>query len=177
MAKFSSNETVPLSFPTEVPVKQSATVQPIHLPLHSQPNNAESKPGWEAIQLAKHHDPRGNLSVIQSDLDIPFSINRVYYLYDVPGGASRAGHANRRCHQFLVAMTGSFDVHLKNGEHQESFHLNRSYYGLYIPPMTWRDIDNFSSGAVCMALSSHPYDPDDYYRDYDDYLAAIGHSK
>lgn len=133
--------------------------------------------GWQKIELSKFHDPRGNLSVIQSELDVPFNINRVYYLYDVPGGASRAGHANRRCHQFLVAMTGSFDVHLQNGDKKESFHLNRSYYGLYIPPMTWRDIDNFSSGAVCMALSSHPYDPEDYYRDYDEYLAALDTSQ
>jgi len=107
-------------------------------------------------------DPRGNLSVIESGIHVPFEVKRVFYLYDVPGGACRAGHALKTCHQFIIAMSGSFDVSLDDGREQRRFHLNRSYFGLYVPPMIWRDIDNFSSGSVCLALASHLYSPDDY---------------
>lgn len=125
------------------------------------------------IDLPKIADPRGNLTFVESNRHIPFSLARVFYLYDVPGGANRAGHALKRCEQFLIAMSGSFDVTLDDGTRKEVFHLNRSYYGLYIPPMIWREIDNFSSGAVCLALASHYYDADDYYRDYDAFLKAV----
>ena len=98
------------------------------------------------IDLPRINDPRGNLTFIENDRHIPFEIKRVYYLYDVPGGSLRAGHAHKTLRQFLIAMSGSFDVTVDDGQHKMKFHLNRSYYGLYIPPMIWREIDNFSSG-------------------------------
>jgi glyoxylate utilization-related uncharacterized protein len=119
-------------------------------------------------------DPRGNLTFVEGQQHVPFDIQRVYYLYDVPGGASRAGHAHKELQQVLIAMSGSFDVELDDGREQRKFQLNRSYYGLYIPPMVWRKIDNFSSGSVCMALASLPYDEADYYRNYQDFLNSIG---
>jgi hypothetical protein len=124
------------------------------------------------IDLPKISDPRGNLTFVESDRHIPFTIKRVFYLYDVPGGAHRAGHALRICQQFIVAMSGSFDVILDDGKAKKRFHLNRSYYGLYIPPLIWREIDNFSSGSVCLALVSELYSEQDYYRDYDAFLQA-----
>ena len=119
------------------------------------------------------HDPRGNLTFIEGTRHIPFEIKRVYYLYDVPGGAVRAGHAHKTLHQVLIAISGSFDVLLDDGKEQNRFHLNRSYFGLYIYPLTWRVIDNFSSGAVCLSVVSDIYDESDYYRDYSDFLRAI----
>lgn len=124
------------------------------------------------IDLPKIADPRGNLTFIEGGNHIPFDIRRVFYLYDVPGGAERAGHALRNCHQFLIAMSGSFDVILYDGREKRRIHLNRSYYGLHIPPMIWREMDNFSSGSVCLALASELYDAGDYYRDYNEYLRA-----
>ncbi len=125
------------------------------------------------IDLPKIADPRGNLTFIEGDNHIPFAIKRVFYLYDVPGGADRAGHALKTCHQFLIAMSGSFDVILYDGREKRRVHLNRSYYGLHIPPMIWREIDNFSSGSVCLALASEPYEPNDYYREYNEYLRGL----
>lgn len=118
------------------------------------------------IELPKISDPRGNLSFIEGGRHVPFDIQRVYYLYDVPGGSDRGSHAHKSLHQFIVAMSGSFDVVLDDGAEKKRFHLNRSYYGLYVCPMMWRDLDNFSSGAVCMVLASTHYDADDYIRDY-----------
>ncbi len=126
------------------------------------------------IDLPKVQDPRGNLTFIESARHIPFRIERVYYLYDVPGGASRAGHAHKALHQFLIAMSGSFDVHLDDGREKRTFHLSRSYYGLYIAPGVWREIDNFSSGAVCLALASDIYREEDYYRVYEDFIRDVG---
>ena len=125
------------------------------------------------IDLPKISDPRGNLTIIESGRQIPFEIKRIYHLYDVPGGAHRAGHAHKVLQQLLVAMSGSFDVTLDDGRTKRKFHLNRSYQGLYIPPMIWRDIDNFSSGAVCMAVASEWFDEGDYYRAYEDFLKAV----
>ena len=125
------------------------------------------------IDLPKIHDARGNLTFIEGGRHVPFDIERVYYLYDVPGGSARAGHAHKVLEQLLVAMSGSFDVTLDDGVEKRKFHLNRSYFGLYVPNMVWREIDNFSSGAVCMALASSRYDEEDYYRDYNTYLAAV----
>lgn len=124
------------------------------------------------IELPKISDPRGNLSFIEGGQHIPFDINRVYYLYDVPGGSDRGSHAHKKLHQFIVAMSGSFDVVLDDGKEKKRFHLNRSYYGLYVCPMMWRDLDNFSSGAVCMVLASEHYNVADYIRDYDQFIAA-----
>jgi dTDP-4-dehydrorhamnose 3,5-epimerase-like enzyme len=125
------------------------------------------------VDLPNINDQRGNLTFIESGRHIPFDIKRTYYLYDVPGGASRAAHGHRNLHQLMISMSGSFDVTLDDGHNKKVFHLNRSYYGLYIPPMMWRDLDNFSSGAVCMVLASDYYDESDYFRDYSDFLNAV----
>ena len=125
------------------------------------------------IDLPRIEDPRGNLTFIENDRHIPFAVQRVYYLYDVPGGSLRAGHAHKTLQQFLIAMSGSFDVTVDDGQHKLKFHLNRSYYGLYIPPMIWREIDNFSSGSVCLALASDLYDEDDYYRHYPEFIKSV----
>ncbi|MEO8629049.1 MAG: FdtA/QdtA family cupin domain-containing protein [Betaproteobacteria bacterium] len=124
------------------------------------------------IDLPKILDTRGNLTFIESGRHLPFQFKRVYYLYDVPGGSERGGHAHRELHQFLIAMSGSFDVVLDAGRGRQRFHLNRSYYGLYIPPMVWRELENFSSGSVALALVSEYYDEDEYLRDYDEFLKA-----
>jgi dTDP-4-dehydrorhamnose 3,5-epimerase-like enzyme len=125
------------------------------------------------INLPRINDPRGNLTFIENDRHIPFEIKRVYYLYDVPGGSMRAGHAHKALHQFLIAMSGSFDVTVDDSQQKMKFHLNRSYYGLYIPPMIWREIDNFSSGSVCLALASDFFDEADYYRQYPEFKKAV----
>jgi len=126
------------------------------------------------IQLPKISDPRGNLTFVEGGNHIPFDIERVYYLYDVPGGSDRGAHAHKALHQLIIAMSGSFDVVLDDGREKKRFHLNRSYYGLYVCPMMWRELDNFSSGSVCLVLASNSYDEDDYYRDYAAYLTAMG---
>lgn len=118
------------------------------------------------VGLPRINDPRGNLTFIEANRHIPFDIRRVYYLYDVPGGAERGGHAHKALHQLIIAISGSFDIHLDDGHSKKTIHLNRSYNGLYVCPMIWREIDNFSSGAVCMVLASDFYDENDYYRDY-----------
>ena len=129
------------------------------------------------INLPVYNDPRGNLTFIESNNHIPFEIKRVYYLYDVPGGATRAAHGHKALHQLMIAMAGSFDITLDDGKSKKTYTLNRSYYGIYIPPMMWRDLDNFSSGAVCMVLASEYYDEADYYRQYDDFISAVRNVK
>jgi hypothetical protein len=126
------------------------------------------------VDLPKISDPRGNLTFIEGQRHVPFDIRRVYYLYDVPGGSERGGHAHKALHQLIVAMSGSFDVVLDDGRAKRRFHLNRSYYGLYVCPMIWRELDNFSSGSVCMVLASNLYDEADYYRDYQEFQSALG---
>jgi hypothetical protein len=125
------------------------------------------------VSLPVINNPKGNLTFIEGMQHIPFDIKRVYYLYDVPGGAERGGHGHRDLAQLIIAMSGSFDVVLDDGLEKRRFHLNRSYYGLYVCPMMWREIDNFSSGSVCMVLASTLYDEADYYRDYQDFLRAV----
>ena len=122
------------------------------------------------IDLPKIHDPRGNLTFIEGGSQAPFKIERVYYLYDVPGGAERGGHAHKGLHQLIIAMSGSFDVVLDDGKKKKRVHLNRSYTGLYVCPMIWRELDNFSSGSVCMVLASNKYDEADYFRDYAEFI-------
>jgi hypothetical protein len=120
------------------------------------------------------HDPRGHLTFIEGGNHLEWEIKRVYYIYDVPGGAARGGHAHRENEELLIAMSGSFDVVLNDGFVQQRFHLNRSHFGLYVPAMTWRNLENFSSGSVCMVVASHAYDEADYYRSLDDFLADTG---
>jgi hypothetical protein len=123
--------------------------------------------------LPRINDPRGNLTFVEAHRHVPFDIRRVYYLYDVPGGAERGGHAHRALHQLIIAMSGSFDIHLDDGRAKKTIHLNRSYNGLYVCPMIWREIDNFSSGAVCMVLASDFYDEKDYYRNYNLFIDDV----
>ena len=125
------------------------------------------------VDLPKITEPRGNLTFVEGNNHIPFDIKRVYYLYDVPGGAERGGHGHKALHQLIIAMSGSFDVVLDDGYEKKRFHLNRSYNGLYVCPMIWRELDNFSSGSVCMVLASNIYDESDYYREYISFLNAV----
>lgn len=125
------------------------------------------------VNLPKIAEPRGNLTFVEGERHVPFEIRRVYYLYDVPGGADRGGHAHKGLRQLIVSMSGSFDVILDDGREKQRFHLNRSYYGLYVCPMIWRELDNFSSGSVCLVLASNHYDESDYYRDYQEFLKAL----
>ena len=122
------------------------------------------------IDLPKIQDTRGNLTFVEGGRHVPFDIKRVYYLYDVPGGAERGGHAHKALNQLIIAMSGSFDITLDDGRAKKRVHLNRSYYGLYVCPMIWREMDNFSSGAVCLVLASNLYDESDYYREYNEFL-------
>jgi len=125
------------------------------------------------IELPKITDNRGNLTFIEGNKHIPFEIKRVYYLYDVPGGEKRGGHAHKHLQQLIIAASGSFDVILDDGFERKRYHLNRSYYGLYIPPMIWRELDNFSSGSVCLVLASEYYDENDYIRDYETFKKMV----
>jgi hypothetical protein len=124
------------------------------------------------INLPKISDARGNLTFIENNKQIPFGIQRVYYLYDVPGGAERGGHAHKELEQLIIASSGSFDVVLGDGKQEKRFHLNRPYFGLYVCPYIWRALDNFASGSVCTVLASRPYEEEDYFREYQDFLSA-----
>lgn len=124
-------------------------------------------------ELPRIQDPRGNLTFVEGGKQAPFDIRRVYYLYDVPGGSERGGHAHLQLHQLMIAMSGSFDIVLDDGFERKRVHLNRSYNALYIPPMTWRELDNFSSGSVCMVLASEHFDEADYIRDYSAFMVAV----
>lgn len=121
------------------------------------------------INLPKFLDSRGNLSFVEQENHIPFKICRTYWLYDVPGGEARGGHAYRENEEFIVAMSGSFDVHLDDGKEKNTFHLNRSYYGLYVPKGLWREMDNFSTNSVALVLASTRYDVNDYIREYGEF--------
>lgn len=122
------------------------------------------------INLPKIHDPRGNLTVAQEFTDVPFEIHRAYWVYDVPGGESRGGHAHKSLYQLLIATSGSFTVTLDDGQQKKTYLLNHPWQALLIQPGTWRTLDDFSSGAVCLCLASATFDEDDYIRDYDDFL-------
>ena len=129
------------------------------------------------VELPKITDAKGNLTFIESERHVPFNIARVYYLYDVPGGEERGEHAHKGLEQLIIAMSGSFDVVLEDGENRKRFHLNRAYYGLYNPPMTWRKLDNFSSGSVCLVLASDFYKVEDYIRDKEMFLRMVRQQK
>ncbi|WP_349884087.1 sugar 3,4-ketoisomerase [Bacteroides cellulosilyticus] len=122
------------------------------------------------IELDKHHHEKGNISVVENDRTIPFEVKRIYYLYDVPGGESRGGHAHKELSQLIVAVSGSFTITLDDGKVKRTFLLNRPYQGLYVVSGIWRTLDDFSSGAVCLVLASHIYDVNDYIRVYDNFL-------
>lgn len=129
------------------------------------------------VELPKFLDSRGNLSFVEQLNHIPFEIRRTYWLYDVPGGECRGGHAYRRNQEFIVALSGSFDVILDDGQEKNTFTLNRSYYGLYVPKGLWREMENFSTNSLAMILSSTEYDVNDYIRDYDEFLKLKKHGK
>ncbi len=125
------------------------------------------------INLPKIEDSRGNLTFIEQNKHIPFDVKRVYYLYDVPGGGARGGHAHKQCNEFVIAVSGSFDVVVTDGKETKKYQLNRSYYGLYLPSMTWRELENFSSGSVCLVVASELFDEADYIREYDRFKAIV----
>lgn len=129
------------------------------------------------IDFPKITDPRGNLTVAQSFTDVPFAIQRAYWVYDVPGGECRGGHAHKACKEVLIALSGSFHVTVDNGEEQKTVLLNHPYQGLLIDTDVWRTLDDFSSGAVCLVLASEPFDEDDYIREYDDFLRYLADKK
>ena len=126
------------------------------------------------IELPKVASQKGNLTFVEANRHVPFGIERVYYLYDVPGGEDRGAHAHRSIQQFIIAASGSFDVVVSDGQSERRFSLRRSWYGLYVPTMLWRDLVEFSSGSVCLVLASAHYDEGDYIRDWAEYLAAVG---
>lgn len=121
------------------------------------------------IDLPKIIDPRGNLTVAEQQREVPFPMERVYWTYDVPSGESRGGHAHKECEEVIVAVSGSFDVTLDDGEIRETYHLNHPYQGLYVGTGIWRTLEDFSSGAVCLVMASHLFEEEDYIRDYDEY--------
>lgn len=129
------------------------------------------------IELPQIRNRRGNITPLENGRHIPFDIARVYYLYDVPGGSERGGHAHKELQQLLVAVMGAFDVILDDGSKKKTVHLDRAYYGLYIPSMIWRELANFSSGGICLVLASLPYDESDYYRDYGDFIKNLKSTK
>lgn len=122
------------------------------------------------INLPKIEDIRGNLSFVEENNHIPFDIKRVYWIYDVPGGQKQGGHAYHKLHEFIIALSGSFDVVIDNGNDKQTYSLNRSYYGLYVPNMLWRSLENFSTNALCLIFASEHYAEKDYIRDYKDFL-------
>jgi hypothetical protein len=126
------------------------------------------------IYLPQLGDRQGHITPLNNEIEIPFSINRVFYLYDIPGGESRGAHAHKECHQFLVAASGSFEVLLDDGRLQRLVQLNKPNMGLHIPPGIWASEINFSSGAICLVMASHNYNEQDYIRDYSQYLAYVG---
>lgn len=126
------------------------------------------------INLKKISDPRGNLTVVESLKDIPFEIKRIYYIYDVPADSSRGGHAHKTLEQVMIALSGSFDVILDDGFNRKRITLNRPYIGLYISKMIWSEMNNFSSGSVCLVIASDYYKEDDYIRDYNEFIKLVG---
>ena len=140
-------------------------------PIHSDTQNNMTIDDCRLMQLDKHHsDRKGNLSIVEGNKDVPFEVKRVYYLYDVPGGESRGGHAHKALYQLIVAVSGSFSVTLDDGIDKRTFVLNRPYQGLLVVSGIWRTLDDFSSGSVCLVLASEKYDESDYIRYYDEFI-------
>ncbi len=130
-------------------------------------------PDCKIIDLPKISDPRGNLTFVEGQRHVPFDIKRIFYLYDIPTGEARGAHAHKELHQFLICLSGSFDVALDDGRQQKTVHLNRPWQGLHVPPMIWAAELNFDPGSVCLVLASMEFNESDYYRDYDQFLAAL----
>jgi hypothetical protein len=122
------------------------------------------------IELPKHSDRAGNISIVENNINIPFEVKRVFYTYDIPGGVDRGAHAHKECHQFLIAASGSFEVEMDDGINKRTIVLNRPYYGLHLPPGIWASEKSFSSGSVCLVLASQGYEEEDYIRDYNEYV-------
>jgi hypothetical protein len=122
------------------------------------------------IELNKNHNLQGNITSVNNGIEVPFNIKRVYYLYDIPGGEERGAHAHKDLEQLIIAASGSFDLVLDDGKTKRTFHLNRPYLGVYMPPGLWRELNNFSSGSICLVLASHEYDEGDYIREYKTFL-------
>lgn len=120
--------------------------------------------------LPRFHNRAGNITALNNSIDLPFATQRLFYLYDIPGGETRGGHAHKICHQLIIAVSGSFDVMVDDGCNKKTFTLNRPNYGLHVIPGIWNYLTNFSSGAICLVLASHEYDEDDYIRDYNTFL-------
>jgi hypothetical protein len=127
--------------------------------------------GCRYLEFGRTHERSGALTALESFKDIPFEINRIFYLYDIPGGENRGGHAHRLCHQLLIAASGAFDVKIDDGTHSKKIRLDRPYYGVYVPPGVWAEELSFSSGSICLVLASHEYDEADYIRDYSEFVA------
>ena len=125
------------------------------------------------IELAQIENRAGNITAIENNKNIPFEVKRVFFIYDIPGGKDRGAHAHKKCHQFLIAGSGSFEIELNDGVNKRTIHLNRPYYGLHIPPGIWAAEKGFSSGAICLVLTSHAYEEEDYIRDYNEYITYI----
>lgn len=142
--------------------------------LKSDPSKFGTLDSCYLIDLPKIASDQGNLTFVEGQRHIPFDIQRVYFMYDVPGGATRGAHAHRGLQQLMISMSGSFDIELDDGQNRKTWHLNRSYFGLIIGPMIWRNLTNFSSGSVCLVLASAPYDESDYIRDYSTFLSMKG---
>ena len=123
-----------------------------------------------SLCLQKNHQINGNLTAVGNNVEVPFEVKRIYYLYDIPGGQSRGGHGHRRLQQLIVAASGSFDLIIDDGQVKRTFHLSRPNMGVFMPAGLWRELDNFSSGSICMVLASEIYSEDDYIRDYDEFL-------
>ena len=130
------------------------------------------------VELDKHHsDRKGNISVVENQVTIPFNVKRIYYLYDVPGGEARGGHVFKKNEEFIVALSGAFDVIVDDGHKKKTFTLNRSYYGLYVPAGLWREMENFSTNSLALEFGSIHYDVNDYIRDYDEFLKLKRHGE
>ncbi|MGI6306184.1 MAG: sugar 3,4-ketoisomerase [Bacteroidales bacterium] len=125
------------------------------------------------IELPKVHFKAGNMSIVDGINEVPFKVDRVFWIYDIPAGESRGAHAHKECHQFIIAASGSFEVEADNGTEKKTFYLNRPFYGLHVPPGIWAHEFNFSAGAICLVLTSHPYDDGDYIKSYDEYQRFI----